>query len=244
MLESPRAPTVSKTSSPAALVTLTVGVVVLLPALTKVPSGVTWSTSENEAAPPPKTADPLMVTVTVAEPLVGAISRQISIRVCVAWPFCAPTSVRDWAPKVTLETVVPPATETPTRRRRFVPMPTVWLQARVVDATVLNALVAGSVAIAGAKGRARRPGGSPVLPGLRATWPRSGTWPARTAGRNRRPRSALHPGGRADAFLGRLVGNFKSLSIRVLTVILGARARYANRNVRIRCGKSLQVSSV
>lgn len=37
---SPRPPTVSKTSSPTALATVTVGVVVLFPALTNVPSGV------------------------------------------------------------------------------------------------------------------------------------------------------------------------------------------------------------
>ena len=64
--------------------TVTVGVVVLSPALTKAPRGVAWSTSEKDAAPPPKTAAALIVTVTVAVPLAGAMSLQISIRVWVA----------------------------------------------------------------------------------------------------------------------------------------------------------------
>ena len=124
-MASPRAPTVSKTSSPAALATFTVGVVVLFPALVKVPSGVVWFTSENEAAPPPKTAAALIVTVTLAVPLLGAMSLQISTRVCVACPFWAPTNVSAWAPKVIPETVVPELIETPTRRSRFAEAPTV-----------------------------------------------------------------------------------------------------------------------
>jgi hypothetical protein len=185
------------------------------------------------------------VTVTVAVPLAGAMSLQISIRVCVAWPFCAPTSVRACAPKVMPETVVPELIETPTRRRRFAPMPTVWLHPRVVEATDVKALVAGSAEIVGANPRATRPGGTPGRAGLRATVPRSGAWPDRAAGRRSRPRSARHPaGGRADAFLARPMADFKSFSIRVLTVILGVRARYANEKVRMRCGKSFRVPNV
>jgi hypothetical protein len=95
---SPRTPTVSKTSSPTALETVTVGVVVLSPAPTNVPRGVAWSTSENDSAPAPKTADALMVTVTVEVPLAGATRLQSSIRLCVTWPFWAPTRDRDCAP--------------------------------------------------------------------------------------------------------------------------------------------------
>jgi hypothetical protein len=55
-------------------------VVVLLPAPTKAPSGVAWSTSENESAPAPKMAEAAIVTVTVDVTLAGATRRQISIR--------------------------------------------------------------------------------------------------------------------------------------------------------------------
>ncbi len=65
------------------------------------------------------------MTVTAAVPLAGAMSLQISMRVCVDWPFCPPTSDSACAPKVIPETVVPDLTETPTRRSRFTPTPTV-----------------------------------------------------------------------------------------------------------------------
>ena len=65
------------------------------------------------------------MTVTAAVPLAGAMSLQISMRVCVDWPFCAPTRVSACAPKVIPVTVVPDRMETPTRRSLFVPIPTV-----------------------------------------------------------------------------------------------------------------------
>jgi hypothetical protein len=98
VVASPRTPTVSKTTSPVALATVTLGVVVLLLAPTNVPSGVVWSTSEKDCAPAPKTLLALIVTVTVCVPVGGARRRHISIRDCVAWPSCAPTGVRAWAP--------------------------------------------------------------------------------------------------------------------------------------------------
>src|SRR5262249_3429066 len=152
---SPRAPSVSKTRSPTALATVTVGVSVLSPALTNVPRGVIWSTPENESAPAPKTAAAANVTVTVAVPFGGARRLQISMRLCVAWPFWAPTRVSDCAPYVTLETFVPVLIETPTSNSRFEPAPTVWLQDSVVDATAVNALDAGSEAIDNGMGRTR-----------------------------------------------------------------------------------------
>jgi hypothetical protein len=190
---------------------VTVGVVVLLPALAKVPRGVVWSTSEKEVAPPPKTAAALIVTVTAAVPLAGAMSLQISIRVCVAWPFCAPTNVSACAPKVIPETVVPELIETPTRRRRFAPMPTVWFHPSVVEATDVKALVAGSVEIVGAKPRRTSPGGAPGRAGLRTTLPRSGLCPRRMAGVAQRRRMTPHPAERrADAFHERPMADFKS----------------------------------
>jgi hypothetical protein len=95
---SPRAATVSTTRLPGPLDTVTVGVVVLSPALAKVPRGVVWSTSAKDVAPPPKTAAEVMVTVTVAAPLGGASRDHISIRFWLPWPFCVPTSERLWAP--------------------------------------------------------------------------------------------------------------------------------------------------
>ena len=206
---SPRTPTVSKTRSPVALVTLTVGVIVLLPALTKVPRGVTWSTSENDAAPAPKIAAALIVTVTVAVPVLGAMSLQISIRVCVAWPFWAPTNDSVCAPKVMPETVVPVLIETPTRSSRFGPAPTVWLQARVLEATVLKELVAASAAMAGVMPRNTELAGAPGRPG-RKMLVRSDVWPIRAAGRARRRRIARHPADRrAHAVREKRVAGFK-----------------------------------
>ena len=124
-------------------------------------------------------------------------------------------------------------------------MPTVWLHASVVEATVVKALVAGSVAIVGAKPRGTTPAGTPGRAGLRRTLFRSGAWPNSAAGRASRRRMTRHPTDRrADALLGKPMAGFKMIWIRVLSVILSARARYSNDKVRMRCAKRLRAPSV
>src|SRR5207244_563723 len=76
----PGAATVSTTTSPAALVTLTEGVALLPLAVAKVPSGVAWSTPVYETAPPTIRFAAESVTTMLAVPTGGASSLHISMR--------------------------------------------------------------------------------------------------------------------------------------------------------------------
>ncbi|PYS97106.1 MAG: hypothetical protein DMF50_01765 [Acidobacteria bacterium] len=90
----PGAAMVSTTTSPAALVTLTVGIALLPLADTKAPSGVVWSTPVYETAPPTIRFAAESVTTMLAVPVGGAINLHISMRSVFAPAVWPPIRVR------------------------------------------------------------------------------------------------------------------------------------------------------
>jgi len=123
---SPRASTVSKTRLPGALETVTLAVVEGTPpeaALVKPSRDVSCTAFASETDPAMQRFAAARFTVTVAVPVGGFTRAQISTR-SVTPSACAPIGVSACGPYVTDDTDVV-RVETPTKRRRLSPDPTV-----------------------------------------------------------------------------------------------------------------------